>query len=100
VHGMADTLITPINDSLVDLDVLVAIEQSAPRWFGVRLRRDEKSMVALPTGSWFGTDWNRSSQAISVRSLRSWTLFKGQWVFALRAVCWSGPYIASSSPPG
>src|ERR1700746_2342690 len=27
VHGMADTLITPINDSLVDLDVLVAIEQ-------------------------------------------------------------------------
>ena len=26
--GMADTLITPINDSLVDLDVLVAIEQS------------------------------------------------------------------------
>jgi chromosome partitioning protein len=27
-HGMADTLITPINDSLVDLDVLVAIEQS------------------------------------------------------------------------
>ena len=27
-HGMADTLITPINDSLVDLDVLVAIERS------------------------------------------------------------------------
>jgi chromosome partitioning protein len=27
-HGMADTLITPINDSLVDLDVLVAMEQS------------------------------------------------------------------------
>src|SRR6266513_1683084 len=27
-HGMADTLITPINDSLIDLDVLVAIEPS------------------------------------------------------------------------
>ena len=27
-HGMADTLITPINDSLVDLDVLVTMEQS------------------------------------------------------------------------
>jgi len=27
-HGMADTLITPINDSLVDLDVLVAIKRS------------------------------------------------------------------------
>ena len=27
-HGMADTLITPINDSFVDLDVLVAIERS------------------------------------------------------------------------
>jgi len=30
-HGMADTLITPINDSLVDLDVLVAIERSHPK---------------------------------------------------------------------
>jgi chromosome partitioning protein len=28
VYGMADTLITPINDSLVDLDVLVVMEQS------------------------------------------------------------------------
>jgi chromosome partitioning protein len=27
-HGMADTLITPINDSLLDLDVLVAMERS------------------------------------------------------------------------
>jgi len=27
-HGMADTLITPINDSFLDLDVLVAIERS------------------------------------------------------------------------
>ena len=27
-HGMADTLITPINDSFVDLDVLVAMERS------------------------------------------------------------------------
>jgi len=27
-HGMADTLITPVNDSFVDLDVLVAIERS------------------------------------------------------------------------
>jgi cellulose biosynthesis protein BcsQ len=27
-HGLADTLITPVNDSLLDLDVLVAIEQS------------------------------------------------------------------------
>jgi chromosome partitioning protein len=29
-HGMADTLITPINDSFFDLDVLVAMEQSDP----------------------------------------------------------------------
>jgi chromosome partitioning protein len=29
-HGMADTLITPINDSFVDLDVLVAMGQSDP----------------------------------------------------------------------
>src|SRR6516165_10877511 len=30
-HGMADTLITPINDSFLDLDVLVAIERSDVR---------------------------------------------------------------------
>jgi chromosome partitioning protein len=30
-HGIAATLITPINDSLLDLDVLVAIERRAPR---------------------------------------------------------------------
>ena len=29
-HGMADTLITPINDSFLDLDVLVAMERSDP----------------------------------------------------------------------
>ena len=29
-HGMADTLITPINDSFFDLDVLVAMERSDP----------------------------------------------------------------------
>ena len=29
-HGMADTLITPINDSFFDLDVLVVMEQSDP----------------------------------------------------------------------
>ena len=27
-HGMADTLITPVNDSFLDLDVLVAMERS------------------------------------------------------------------------
>jgi cellulose biosynthesis protein BcsQ len=30
VHGMADTLITQINDSLVDLDVSVAMEYTPP----------------------------------------------------------------------
>ncbi|MGC2074618.1 MAG: division plane positioning ATPase MipZ, partial [Xanthobacteraceae bacterium] len=29
-HGMADILVTPINDSFVDLDVLVAMGQSDP----------------------------------------------------------------------
>jgi hypothetical protein len=35
-------------------------------------RPGAKSLVAPPTGSWFGTGWNQSSQAISTRSLRSW----------------------------
>ena len=39
-HGMADTLITPINDSLVDLDVLVAMEQSRPRASAVGICQD------------------------------------------------------------
>jgi chromosome partitioning protein len=81
VHGMADTLITPVNDSLVDLDVLVAMEQSdlepqpsvyAKLVWRARSRPGAKSLVAPLTGSWFGTGWNQSSQAINNGSLRSW----------------------------
>ena len=39
-HGMADTLITPINDSLVDLDVLVVMEQSDLERISAGLNRD------------------------------------------------------------
>jgi septum formation inhibitor-activating ATPase MinD len=39
-HGIADTLVTPINDSLVDLDVLVAIERSnQPSVYAKTVRR-------------------------------------------------------------
>ena len=65
-HGMADTLITPVNDSFLDLDVLVAIEQSdlepQPSVYAKTVRRAldarRRSAVVRPTGLWFGTAWN------------------------------------------
>jgi len=57
-HGMADTLITPINDSLVDLDVLVAIERSdlepQPSVYGKAVRR---ALEARRKVSGRTTDW-------------------------------------------
>src|SRR6516164_5090139 len=57
-HGIADTLITPINDSLLDLDVLVAIERSAPRprpsTYAKTVRRalDARQKVSGRTTDW------------------------------------------------
>jgi chromosome partitioning protein len=57
-HGMADTLITPINDSLVDLDVLVAIERSdlepKPSVYAKMVRR---ALEARRNVSGRPTDW-------------------------------------------
>jgi cellulose biosynthesis protein BcsQ len=81
VHGMADTLITPINDSLVDLDVLVVMEQSdlEPQpsvyakmvWRALEARRSHWSHYRLDRGS-EPIGISRVKQ-ISIRSLRSWT---------------------------
>jgi chromosome partitioning protein len=57
-HGMADTLITPINDSLVDLDVLVAIKRSdlepQPSVYAKTVRR---ALEARRKVSGRATDW-------------------------------------------
>jgi chromosome partitioning protein len=57
-HGMADTLITPINDSLVDFDVLVAMEQSnlepQPSLYATRVGR---ALEARRKVSGRTTDW-------------------------------------------
>jgi chromosome partitioning protein len=57
-HGLADTLITPINDSLLDLDVLVAIEQSdvepQPSVYAKTVRR---ALDARQKVSGRATDW-------------------------------------------
>ncbi len=57
-HGMADTLITPINDSLVDLDVFVAIERSdlepKPSVYAKMVRR---ALEARRNVSGRPTDW-------------------------------------------
>jgi hypothetical protein len=57
-HGMADTLITPINDSLLDLDVLVAIERSdlepRPSVYAETVRR---ALDARRKVSGRATDW-------------------------------------------
>ena len=57
-HGIADTLITPINDSLLDLDVLVAMERSAlrprPSSYAKTVRR---ALDARQKVSGRATDW-------------------------------------------
>jgi chromosome partitioning protein len=57
-HGLADTLITPINDSLLDLDVLVAIERSdvkpQPSAYAKSVRR---ALDARRKLSGRATDW-------------------------------------------
>ena len=57
-HGLADTLITPINDSLLDLDVLVAIERSdvkpQPSAYAKAVRR---ALDARRKVSGRATDW-------------------------------------------
>ena len=66
-HGIADTLVTPINDSLSTSTYWSRSNEATsspsrpytPKRFGTRLRPDAKSAVARPTGSWFGTDWNQ-----------------------------------------
>ena len=57
-HGLADTLITPINDSLIDLDVLVAIEPLAgepePSRYAVAVQR---AVQARQNVCGLTTDW-------------------------------------------
>ena len=57
-HGMADTLITPINDSLIDIDVLVAIEplggEPRPSTYATAVRR---ALEARRSVCGFATDW-------------------------------------------
>lgn len=57
-HGLADTLITPINDSLIDLDVLVAIEPLAgepqPSRYANAVRR---ALQARQNVCGLTTDW-------------------------------------------
>ena len=57
-HGLADTLITPINDSLIDLDVLVAIEPLAgepqPSRYANAVRR---ALQARQNFCGLTTDW-------------------------------------------
>jgi chromosome partitioning protein len=57
-HGMADTLITPINDSLFDLDVLIAMERSdlEPRP-SVYAKTVQHALEARRKVSGRATDW-------------------------------------------
>ncbi len=61
-HGIADTLVTPLNDSLVDLDVLARVsgDGEAPRVVGpshyaemVWAQRQKRAAEARPALNWF-----------------------------------------------
>ena len=108
-HGMADTLITPINDSFLDLDVLVAIERSdlepQPSVYAKTVWR---ALEARRKVSGRATDWivvRNRLESVEIKQSASDQSGPGRdskrlWVFALHAVCWSSPYIASFSPRG
>jgi chromosome partitioning protein len=57
-HGMADTLITPINDSFFDLDVLVAMERSdSEPQLSAYANMVWRALEARRTVSGRATDW-------------------------------------------
>jgi chromosome partitioning protein len=102
-HGMADTLITPINDSLLDLDVLVAIgpkdlepQPSAYEKTVSRALEARRAAVAQSTGSSFETGWSCFRRAISLRLTRCLRQFARGWVFAPQEGYRSVPSIVSS----
>jgi chromosome partitioning protein len=64
-HAMADTLVTPINDSFLDFDVLGTVDPAtysvtgeshyAPKWCGTRGANAASLTAPAPTGSWCAT---------------------------------------------
>src|SRR5688572_19425182 len=54
VHSLADTLVTPINDSFVDLDVIDSIRASAPARYTASVREALEARRAVTHRS---TDW-------------------------------------------
>jgi len=58
-HGMADTLVTPINDSFVDLDVIAAVSPfgdspAEPSWYALNVAAAMAGRTRVGGGS---TDW-------------------------------------------
>ena len=73
-HAMADTLITPLNDSFVDFDVLGTVDPHTysltgtaiiPRWCAKRAASAGGWTRKPPTGSWCATVCRRSGRATS-----------------------------------
>ncbi len=76
-HSMADTLVTPINDSFLDFDVLGTVdpatysvtgESHMRRWCGMPGASAASSTAPPPTGSWFATGyrcWDRATSSSS-----------------------------------
>ncbi|HEV8291613.1 MAG TPA: division plane positioning ATPase MipZ, partial [Tepidisphaeraceae bacterium] len=89
-HSLADTLITPVNDSFVDLDVLGTVD---PRTFEVTGTSHYSQMVQaarrkrhldrhLPIGLSCGIDSRRSVRATSVWSAGDCNSFRDGSIFA------------------
>jgi hypothetical protein len=73
-HAMADTLVTPINESFIDFDVLATVDPSSlevwvpattPAWWPTRGGSAGWSTTGRRTGSSFATVWRRSTAAIA-----------------------------------
>ena len=109
-HSMADTLITPLNDSFVDFDVLGTVD---PTTFAVTgdepLRRDGARGAPpappgrwrhRPTGSWCATACRRSARATSGWSARASTSFAARSASAPSTVSPSAWSIREFFPRG
>jgi hypothetical protein len=83
-HSLADTLITPLNDSFVDLDVLGTVHPETFRVTGTshyaRSRRRAGaaafSIRASRTGSCCAIDCRCSARATSAWSAKGWASFR------------------------
>ena len=96
-HSMADTLVTPLNDSFVDFDVLGTRRSGdlrrhrrqaiTPTWCAKRAASAASSITPPTTGSWCAIVSRCSARATSAWSARGCRSFRCGWLPRGRRFC-------------